>query len=139
MKKIIAAMLGALTLCANGAAAQTTREIGAQPVYYLSAASTNATLISAGWRTLTSVTVINTTATIYYLKFYNKATAPTCGTDVPAQNYPIPASTAGNGVSIPLGIGLGFPLGLGFCLVGGIAENDASNAATGIVINLGYK
>lgn len=128
-----------LSLLAIPASAQVGTGIGAQPVYYLSAASTNSTLVSAGWHTVTSLTVINTTATIYYLKLYDKATAPTCGTDTPVQNYPIPASTAGNGVTLPLGPGLGFITGIGFCLVGGVAANDTSVAATGIVINMGYK
>jgi hypothetical protein len=137
MKKIIIAL--AAMLMASPAYAQTSRDPGAQPVYYQSAASVNSTLVLAGWRTLESITVINTTAAIYYLKLYNKATAPTCGTDVPIQVYPIPASTAGNGVSIPLGVGLGFPLGLGFCLTGGVADNDTTSAATGVIINMGYK
>lgn len=138
MKKIFS-LAFLLSLLAIPASAQIGTGIGAQPVVYLSAATTNSTLVSAGWHTITSLTVINTTASIYYLKLYDKATTPTCGTDTPVQVYPIPASTAGNGISVPLGIGLGFPTGMGFCLTGGIANNDTTAAVTGLVINIGYK
>jgi hypothetical protein len=137
MKRLSLAFL--LALLVTPASAQVGTGIGAQPVYYLSAASTNSTLVAAGWHTITTLNVINTTATIYYLKLYNKATAPTCGTDTPVQVYPIPASTSGNGVQLPLGPGLGFVTGVGFCLVAGIANSDATNAATGVVINIGYR
>jgi hypothetical protein len=137
MRKLSIVLL--LALFASPAVAQVGTGIGAQPVYYLSAASTNSTLVSAGWHTITSLNVINTTATLYYLKLYNKATAPTCGTDTPVQIIPIPASATGAGVQLPLGPGLGFNLGVGFCLTSGIAASDTGNAATGVAINIGYK
>ena len=134
LKTIIAAALAAL-LCLGlaPASAQTV------PVKYLSAATTNATLVSAGRTKLGAGVVVNTTTTVYYLKFYNKATAPTCGTDVPVWTLPIPygASNAAGGFVLPLDGGLLFPLGFGFCLTASIADSDNTAAATGLVVNLG--
>jgi hypothetical protein len=109
------------------------------PRKYLSAATTNSTLVNAGPTLLKMLVSVNTTTTLYYLKLYNKATAPTCGTDTPLWTVPVPygASNAGGGVAIPAPDGLQFPLGLGLCLTGGIADNDTTSAATGVAINLG--
>jgi hypothetical protein len=117
-------------------------QICARPSHYLSAANTNATLVLGRPTALYTLTAINTTATIYYLKLYDKATAPTCGTDTPVATYPLLAEpAAGTGVALVIAraTGAGFNLGLGFCLVGGIADNDTSNAATGVAINLEYR
>lgn len=109
------------------------------PVKFFSAASLNPQVVLAGNVLLKTGVVINTTTTVYYIKFYNKATAPTCGTDIPKWTVPIPfgASSAGGGFTLPIPDGLMFPAGLGFCITGGIADNDVTNAATGIVVNLG--
>jgi hypothetical protein len=109
------------------------------PRKWLSAASTNSTLVTGRRSLLINGVVINTTGTLYYLKLYNKATAPVCGTDVPVWTVPIPfgASSAGGGFTLPLGSGLSFTTGMGFCITSGIADNDTGVAATGIVVNLG--
>lgn len=111
------------------------------PSHWLSQASLNPTLVNSGKTNLTLVVPINTTTTLYYLKLYDKATAPSCGTDTPVQTYPIPfgASNAGGGIALPLSPGgLKFFNGLGWCLTGGIADNDTTNAATGVAINMGW-
>lgn len=113
---------------------------GCTPVHYLSAATNNSTNVKASAGQLyNNVTVINTTATLYYLKLYDKATAPTCGTDTPVQTYPVPASTSGAGVVTPINVGMAFTTGIGFCLVAGLADNDNTSAATGVAINTCYK
>lgn len=104
------------------------------PIKYLSAASTNATLVKTGRTSLRSGIVVNTTSTIYYLKFYDKSTTPTCGTDVPKWTVPLSVSVA---TSLPISDGLQFYSGLGFCITSGIADNDTSSAATGVAVNLG--
>ena len=40
-----------------------------------------------------SVDAVNTTASNKYLKLYNKATAPTVGTDTPFKTYLIPPNS----------------------------------------------
>lgn len=113
---------------------------GCTPAKTLSAASTNATNVKAAAGTLCSLVVINTTATLYYLKFYNKATAPTCNSDTVIQSIPIPASATGAGVAVDVGpYGWAFPAGIGFCLTGALADNDNTSAATGVAISYSYK
>lgn len=125
-----------LSLAAFGARAQSLQSI---PFHYLSGASNNSTLVSgAGQNILKWLIVYNNTATIYYLKFYNKAVAPTCGTDTPVITVPLPPNTTSTGV---LGIDLDdtrFTAGIGFCITAGQADNDNTNSATGITLNLGY-
>jgi hypothetical protein len=93
------------------------------PLKILSATGTNSNLIHAGQTLLKALLVVNTTSTEYYLKLYDKATAPTCGTDTPLWTVPIP-STSTDQPPVVLGSsdGLMFPLGLGLCITGAIAE-----------------
>src|SRR3974377_574167 len=63
------------------------------PVSYLSTASTNSTLVQGGVTVLKAIVPINTTATATFLKLYDKAPAPTCGTDVPKWRVPVPVNT----------------------------------------------
>lgn len=104
------------------------------PSKYLSAATTNSTLVLGRKAAVSSVVAVNTTAVIYYLKFYNKATAPICGTDVPRQTY---AVLANSNFVLPTATLLQYSLGLGFCLTALYPDNDTGPAAAGVVINLG--
>jgi len=78
-----------------------------------------------------------------YLKLYNKATAPSCGTDTPVKRLIIPAaSTAANGggsnVSLPGGVF--FSAGISYCVTTGIADNDTSApAASTFLINIDWR
>lgn len=83
---------------------------------------------------------ISTTAPAF-VKFYNKATAPTCGTDVPVWVEMIPAPAAGGaGFVDDIPSGLVFSTGIGICIVTGIANSDnTSVAATSYTINIGFK
>jgi hypothetical protein len=115
---------------------------GATPYHYLSAASTNATNVKATAGTLYSLSLINTTATLYYLRLYDIATsAPTCSSATGVvHNIPIPANTAGAGVVLNMdGVGMLFANGIGFCLTGAFSDTDTTNAATGVAVNLTYK
>jgi hypothetical protein len=70
------------------------------------------------------------------VKLYNKATAPTVGTDVPAMIIPVPAAVAGvPGVAtLPVGFnGFRFALGLGLAITGAVADNDTTAVAAGQV------
>lgn len=132
MRKLLLSLVGLLALGAADASAQSA------PRKYLSAATNNSTLVLGRSSVVKMVHAVNTTATLYYLKLYNKATAPTCGTDVPVFVAALPASaTGGAPVSPDVSDGLFFPLGVGFCIVAGIADNDNTSAATGITLNLG--
>lgn len=105
-----------------------------------SAASTNATNVKSSAGVLYDIVVINTTATLYYLRLYNLSSAPTCSSATGfVATYPIPASATGAGVSYSSTHGITFGTGIGFCITGGPTSTDNTNAATGVFVNLGYK
>lgn len=109
--------------------------LGVTGKHYMSAASNNSTNVTAVSTILYNANIVNSTATIYYFKLYDKATAPTVGTDIPVGTY---ACVANAMTVVPLNAGQKFLLGLGFGLVANIADADNTNAATGLSINLGY-
>lgn len=106
-----------------------------------SGASTNATNVKNAAGTLCGGVLINTTATLYYLRLYNLSTAPTCSSATGfVATIPIPASTTGAGTLINLGgYGAAFATGVGYCLTGGPTSTDNTNAATGVIGALAFK
>lgn len=105
----------------------------------IAAASTNSTLIKTGATRLVGGVVTNTSATIKYIKFYNKATAPTVGTDVPVLTLGIPALTTLPITDMLTGAGLQFALGAGFGLTGAAADTDTTVLVAGdVVVGLLY-
>lgn len=96
----------------------------------VSGASTNATLLRAGPTQVGFIYAGNINAAVCYLKLYNKATAPTVGTDTPVATLMIPGSTTGGGFSLSIPGGTtAFPLGLGYALTTGVADSDTSGVA----------
>lgn len=85
------------------------------------AASVNATSAKASAGRLYSVNGYNAKASVVYIKFYDKATAPTVGTDVPVLTLACPASSA---FQFDLG-GFVFLTGIGYGLT-----TDAADAGT---------
>ena len=75
-----------------------------------------------------------------YLKIYNKATAPTVGTDVPVHVFLIPGNTAGTGTNIPIpSEGIALSTGIAFALTTGVADTDTGAVALNeIVVNYGW-
>lgn len=111
---------------------------GCTPAKTLSAATTNSTSIKGSVGTLCKMITINTTATLYYLKMYNTAAAPTCNSDTVVATYPVPPSNGG--VAVPLGpFGEAYTNGIGFCLTANLADNDNTAAATGVTISYSSK
>lgn len=105
----------------------------------VSAASTNATSVKASAGTVFVVTAFNLNAAIRYLKFYNKASAPTVGTDTPVATFPIPASATGAGFVINLDPGADFATGIALALTTGVADADTGAvAANEIFVHLIY-
>jgi hypothetical protein len=103
----------------------------------LSAASTNATNVKASAGQVYAVHCMNTNAALRYLKLYDKASAPTVGTDTPVITVPLPTNAP---VVIQPACGIAFANGIGFAMTTGIADSDATAvAANEIVLNLLYK
>jgi len=92
-----------------------------------SAATTNATSVKASAGTVYSVTVSNTGAAAAYLKYYNKASAPTVGTDVPVITVSVPASGT---VAIPAtDFGIRFSTGIALAITNLAADSDTTAVA----------
>lgn len=108
----------------------------ATPYFVNSAATTNGALVLTGTSALHSLWATNTGASVAFVKLYNKATAPTVGTDVPEMIIPVPPAAGGvPGVANPnMGfIPFRFALGLGIAITGGMADNDTTAVAAGQV------
>lgn len=101
------------------------------------AASTNATSAKTSAGTLVGVIGYNAAAALRYLKLYDKASAPTVGTDTPKLTIAIPATTA---FSIDFPRGLSFALGIAYALTTGSADADtgALTAADIVGLNVVY-
>lgn len=115
---------------------------GATPSLYISAATNNSTNLKASAGTLYSAVVINTTATLKFIRFYDSASAPTCTSATNAVFYsPIPAnSTTGAGFVIPMPVGANFASGIGWCITGAAGTTDNTSTAVGdVVLNVSYK
>lgn len=112
---------------------------GYTPVSTVSAASTNATSLKASAGTVGAVTVTNINAAMRYLKFYNKASAPTVGTDTPVYVIPLPGNTAGAGATISFDKGLNFSTGIAWALTTGPTVADTGAVAVSeIIVSIGY-
>ena len=100
--------------------------------------SSTGILIATGPKLLFGYYLSNKSNSPIYVKFYNKATAPTVGTDTPILTLPIPAYSAANqeflgGIDeFPLGLGIGCTTGPTDDAVGGTTTND-------LIVNVFYK
>jgi hypothetical protein len=113
-----------------------TPAVPATPYFVNSAATTNGALVLTGTSGLQALYATNIGATAAFVKLYNKATAPTVGTDVPEMIIPVPAAVGGvPGVAqISPGFnGYRFPLGLGIAITGAAADSDTTAVAAGQV------
>ena len=110
------------------------------PFRLISAASTNATSVKASAGTITTIVAVNINeTTVSYLKIYDKATAPTVGTDIPVMTIPIPTNIQGAGIVIPIPNGVTFSNGIAIAITGGVADSDTTAVvANEVVVNLTY-
>lgn len=101
----------------------------ATPYFVNSAASTNGALILTGTSNLSSFYATNEGASPAYVKLYNKATAPTVGTDIQEMIFPVPAAVGGvPGVANPnIGFhGFRFALGMGIAITRNAVYTDTT-------------
>ena len=102
-----------------------------------SAASTNATSVKGSAGQLYGFTATNSNSSARYLKFYNKASAPTVGSDTPYFDVLIPGS---GGAVLSIEVGIAFGTGIAYALTTGAADSDTGSvAANEIKLGLFYK
>ena len=99
------------------------------------AASTNATSVKATAGRAAKVSAWNAAAAVRYLKLYNKATAPTVGTDVPVLT--IPLKPAEHTQCELTDYGLQFSTGIAYALTTGAADADTGALTAADVTALG--
>jgi hypothetical protein len=103
----------------------------------LSAASTNATSVKAGAGQVFGWYLSNTNSSARYVKLYNKASAPTVGSDTPVLTLCIPGS---GGANVEFSHGIEFGTGIALAITTGAADADTGAVASGeIIVNLFYR
>lgn len=104
----------------------------------ISAATNNSTSVKASATTVFGGSLCNTSGVVKYVKFYNKASAPTCGTDTPFMRFLVPAGQC-TPFEFP-GPGAQFSAGFGYCMVTGLTDADNTAVAAGdIFLQVSYK
>lgn len=111
---------------ATGGIASTSRIVSA-------AASTNATSAMAAAGRVYAIQGYNASAAVRYLKLYNKASAPTVGTDTPVKTLALPP---GCGFAFDWPNGYWFAAGIACALTTGPADNDTGALTAGDVLGL---
>jgi hypothetical protein len=114
--------------------AETTKKIGnvgietsGTPTYqkFISATTTNATAVSNAPANLSILHIVNTGDGVRFFKLYNKASAPTVGTDVPLITIGIPAVSSSS-FTLPALVGIDFSIGISFAITLGAADNNTT-------------
>jgi hypothetical protein len=112
---------------------------GWTPFQLISAATTNATSLKASPGAIGSIICGNVGATQAFLKLYNKASAPTVGSDTPVHTIIIPGNTTGAGFSYPIPAGLAFSTGIAFAITGAMTVADTTAVALAqVCVSIGY-
>jgi hypothetical protein len=104
--------------------------------HLISAATTNATSVKASGGQLYGFSICNTNAAFRYVKLYNKATAPTVGTDTPVRTLGIPPNGS---IHLSSTTGIRFGTGIALATTTGIADSDnTAVGASDLAIDLDY-
>lgn len=111
---------------------------GATPLHLVAVGGTNATSVKASAGTVYGVQVSNRHATAdRFVKCYNKASAPTVGTDTPVKVLRV---AAGQDRDITWPTGVQFTAGIALAITGGYADADATAVTAGdVVLGVDYK
>ncbi len=110
---------------------------GSTPSHAISAASTNSTLVKSTAGQIYGLAISNTNSAARYFKLYNKATAPTVGTDTPVRTIQIPGNST---VICAFPVGLSFSLGIGYGATGAMGDSDTTAIGSGdLSMDVDYK
>lgn len=109
---------------------------GVQNYSAVTTASTNAANIKNTAGSLSALVLSNPTATPVFVKIYDKATAPTVGTDIPKMTVPVPASSC---VALNFGtLGMRLTAGIGVGATAAAVATDTGVAVAGVQIHGTY-
>lgn len=104
-----------------------------------SAATTNATVVKAAAGRIVGGIILNTGASISYLKLYAKATAPVVGTDVPVFTIPLVPNVPVSIAALFDGYGLYIATGISYALTKNYADADTTAVGAGeVTVQLTY-
>lgn len=96
-----------------------------------SAATTNATLVKNAAGNLFAARLFNTAGALRYMKFYDKASSPTVGSDTPLFILPLPP---GGGFSELFALPVPFATGIAYAITAGVADSDATAVSANDVV-----
>ena len=117
----------------------TNTNTGASTYRLLSAATTNANSIKASAGNVYGWYITNTNANPRFVKLYDKASAPTVGTDTPKLTLVIPGSTTGAGSNVHFNPAVNFTTGIAIAITGVVTDADTTAVALNeVVVNLFY-
>jgi hypothetical protein len=112
---------------------------GGTPYSYISDGS-DLVSVTDGVTNLIAISCTSTDATVVYIKFYNKATAPDPSGETPVLRFAVPSAATGAGFVWAIPGGANFSTGLAFALVTGAADSDETAvSANEVMVNLVYK
>jgi len=104
-----------------------------------SGATTNATSVKASAGKLVGGVIANMTTSVRYFKLYNKASAPTVGTDTPVYTFPLQPNTTYYVADMIAMLGDQFSTGIAYAITGGLADSDATAiVANDVAVNLAF-
>lgn len=111
---------------------------GGLSVYQLiSAAGTNAVNIKASAGQVYGWSIMNPSSSTRYFKLFNKASAPTVGTDSPVMTFALPGN---GGIAQSINQGIVFATGIAACTTTGSPLLDTGAVGlSDVIVNLYYK
>jgi len=98
------------------------------PLKVISAVGVNATLVQAGPTNINFILIVSVAATPRFVKFYDKATAPIVGTDIPTHTFPL--SVGASPIMAPPK-GFNFTNGFGFAILLGVEDSSTTPFTVG--------
>jgi hypothetical protein len=93
------------------------------PIKVISAVGVNSTLVQAGASNINFLLMVSTAATPRFVKFYDKATAPVVGTDIPTHTFPL--AVGASPVQVPPR-GFNFTNGFAYAILLGVEDSSTT-------------
>lgn len=134
---LVQAVAGSSTIGDVGLALHTAG--GLTPHVAVSTAGANPTSVKAAPGRVYSIQAFNLNAFARFLKIYNKASAPTVGSDPVVKNLLIPGNTSGAGLVLSWPQGFALATGIAYALTTGGSSGDTGAVALGeVIVNVDY-